>query len=310
MPEEKKENGRSSLQQKQINSATLIHCEPGTIDKAEFQHTVLCQTCLPYSNPGEAPIWKRNQGSVSLAVQTTKIFNPVTKDYDFVGLPYGPKARLLLSHFNTEAIKTQSKDIHVKDSMTSFIKSMGFDTNGRTVKSVKDQLRRLSTSIISLGYTEDGKTGVQVNLQIVKGFDLPPDNIYQKSLWPGYIRLTDDYFNSLLNHAIPLDQRALRALANNAMALDIYAWLTQRLHRIPISRPQFIAWAVMWEQFGSSYVRIDKFKMVFRHTLSIVKLQYLDARIEEVKNRGFNLYSSPPPITRTSISLTGIDVLK
>ena len=31
-------------------------------------HTVLCQTCLPYRDPGEARIWERRQVAVFLAL--------------------------------------------------------------------------------------------------------------------------------------------------------------------------------------------------------------------------------------------------
>jgi len=34
-------------------------------------------------------------------------------------------------------------------------------------------------------------------------------------------------------HAVPLDERALAGLAHSSLALDIYAWLAQRLHRVP-----------------------------------------------------------------------------
>jgi hypothetical protein len=33
------------------------------------------------------------------------------------------------------------------------------------------------------------------------------------------------YFESLTKHAVPLDERAIAALANSPMALDVYAWL-------------------------------------------------------------------------------------
>jgi len=52
-------------------------------------------------------------------------------------------------------------------------------------------------------------------------------------LWPSVIRLSHEYFTSLQNHAVPLDEQALGGLAHSAMALDTYAWLAQRLHRVP-----------------------------------------------------------------------------
>ena len=43
-----------------------------------------------------------------------------------------------------------------------------------------------------------------------------------------------DYFDSLTRFAVPMDERAIAALAGWAMALDMYCWLAQRqLHRVP-----------------------------------------------------------------------------
>lgn len=288
----------TKLKQRQLDTAIDIHSREGKIQDAMFQHSVLCQTYLPYRNPGDnADIWQHTQGNVTLAVQANKAFNPETKAFEFVGVPYGAKARLILSYINTEAVKNNSKIIDVEGSMSAFIKRMGLNTDGRTIEEVKNQLRRLATSVISLGYTEDGKNSRQVNLGIVKAFELWfPKNDNQRVLWNSRIELTDDYFHSLVDHAIPLDERALKALSNNAMALDIYVWLTQRLHRIQPGKPQFITWAGLKDQFGRGYDRMDKFKAVFRKTLAIVKLQYLRAKIEEETNKGFWLHCSPSPI--------------
>jgi hypothetical protein len=39
------------------------------------------------------------------------------------------------------------------------------------------------------------------------------------------------------------------------MALDIYVWLAQRLHRVPTSKPQFVDWDSLHEQFGQGFAR-------------------------------------------------------
>ena len=41
------------------------------------------------------------------------------------------------------------------------------------------------------------------------------------------------------------------------MGLDIYTWLAQRLHRVNPSKPQFIPWPRLHEQFGQNYARHD-----------------------------------------------------
>lgn len=290
--------------QKQNDSMLNIYKDKATIEAAFFQHSVLCQTFLPYRDPGdEVKMWQQKQGQAHLAISATPILNPQTNSYELSGIPFGPKARLILAHINTQAIKTQSKVIDVEDSMTAFIKSIGLGTDGRTIKQVKEQLRRLSASTLSVGFS-DGSKAVQVDFKIVKAFDLWfPKNDSQRVLWPSTVILNDDYFNSLVNHAIPLDERALAALSNNAMAMDIYSWLGQRLHRIAPNAPQFVSWQNMKEQFGQGYDRMDNFKAVFRKTLHMALKQYPMAlgKIEEIPNKGFKLYNAQPPIVARNI---------
>ena len=288
---------------KRVSDASFqLVLKKGTIRDAVFQHSVLCQTFLPYRNPGpDVRIWKQKQGNVSLAIQATESYNPEKDDFEFIGLPFGPKARIILAHINSEAIRTQSKTVNVEDSMSAFIKCIGLNLDGRTINEVKSQLRKLSASTLSLGYADNEK-GVQVDLKIVKAFDLWfPKDEKQRVLWPTNIQLTDDYFGSLINHAIPLDERALAALSHSAMALDIYAWLAQRLHRINPQEPQFLTWKALKEQFGRGYAQMYKLKQIFRKTLTLARSQYPQASVYEEKNAGFWLNHSPSPIEKKTI---------
>ena len=162
----------TKIQKRSWKSALSIITKPASIQDAIFQHSVLCQTFLPYRNPGnDVRIWKHKQGNVSLAIQANEAINPTTGDFEFIGLPYGTKARLILAHINSEAVKTQKRVINVEASMTAFIKKLGLNTDGKTIKEVKEQLRRISTSIVSMGYAEENRSQ-QVDLKIVKAFDL------------------------------------------------------------------------------------------------------------------------------------------
>lgn len=292
----------TSIEQRKQNSAFQMVLKKGTMREAIFQHSVLCQTFLPYRNPGtDIRIWKHKQGNVSLAIQATEAFNPEKDDYEYIGLPYGPKARLILAHINSEAIRKQSKSINVEESMSAFIRRMGLNLDGKTINEVKNQLRRLTTSSLSLGYSND-QGAVQVDLKIMKAFDLWfPKDERQRVLWTSNIQLTDDYYNSLANHAIPLDERALAALSHNAMALDIYAWLAQRLHRINPKEPQFLTWKALKDQFGKGYTHMYKFKQIFRKTLAMARMQYPRANIQEQMNKGYYLSNSPSPIEKKTI---------
>lgn len=310
----KKEIGKATelfdtqVKQVRYQNGMDIWKNPGTIKDAVFQHSVLCQTYLPYRNPGDdVTLWEHEQGRASLNVQCLKEKNPATGEYEYIGLPYGTKARLIMAYLNTQAIKSESAIIDVEETITSFIKRIGLANKGKNIKEVKSQLARIAASIITLNYVDNEEHSLNVRFSLVKKYDLWfPKDERQRVLWTSQIQLTDDYFNELSKHAVPLDERALAALKNNAMALDIYAWLAQRLHRINPAKPQFVSWQNLKDQFGRNYGSMRKFKQVFRQTLQIVHTQYLTAKISEDKNKGYILENSPSPIEKkTFIILDG-----
>lgn len=299
MSDKKKTPVRSIIEQRRIKTAIHRLGNEATIGEAAFQHSVLCQTSFPYRNPGEEYYWKKEQGNVSLSVQCLKKTHPKTKESIYLGLPYGTKARLIMAHINTEAIRNQTSMIDVENSMTQFIKRIGLATKGHNYYAVKDQLARIAASVISLEYITDDERSFNTQFSFIKNYDLWfPKDSKQRVLWPSCIELSTDYLESLMKHAIPLDERALAALSNNAMALDIYTWLAQRLHRVNPAKPQFLTWATMKKQFGEGYGRMSHFKTTFRKTLEMVLLQYREANIEEDKNKGFLLKNSPSPIQK------------
>ena len=261
-----------------------------------YQHTVLCQTCLPYRNQGSTRVWEKEQGRVALSVEAGRIRNPDTNKWIDLGLPFGSKPRLVLMHLNAEAIKKQSPLIEVEDSLTAFVKRvLRYDPNGKEIKLMKDQLARLSSATIRMAVTSDERTA-QLNGQIVDAFDLWfSKDKRQRVLWPSVVELNDKYFQSLAKHAVPLHEGAIAALSHSAMALDIYAWLAQRLHRIDRSRPQFITWKALKDQFGWNYKRMRDFRRVFLEALNQAHSQYRAARIE-LDGQGMTLRNSPPPI--------------
>ena len=80
-----------------------------------------------------------------------------------------------------------------------------------------------------------------------------------------------------------------------SLALDVYAWLAQRLHRIEYGKSQFVAWKAVKDQFGWGYTRMIDFKRVFLKALGQVHSQYRGAKLG-IDDRGLTLHHSPPPI--------------
>jgi hypothetical protein len=299
-PKEKKTPKLTLVQKRAVDASVEISLSPP--EDIAYQHTVFCQTCLPYRDPGdEVREWKRQQGRVFLLIEAGQAYHPELQDFVKVGLPFGPKARLILAHLNGEALRQDSPLVQVENSLTAFVRRIqdpfkaGRSPTGPEIRKFKDQLVRVSASTMRLAVDVDSRM-LQVNSQIVGAFDVwagKEEN--QKVPWAGEIQLSHDYFASLKKHAVPLDERALAALSHSAMGLDIYVWLAQRLHRIPGNRPQFVSWAALKVQFGQGYDRTSNFRRAFIQTLRLVYGQYQSARFE-ISAKGMTLYHSLPPV--------------
>ncbi len=270
-------------------------------EKITFQHTVLCQTALPYRNPGAGVrAWERKQGDVSLRIEAGAAQHPETSEWVELGLPYGSKARLVLMHINAEAIKQQSAEIELGDSMTAFMKRLqGRKPTGPEIRKFKEQIGNISAATLRfVGPVQDRK--IQVNSTVIEAFDLWfPKNEKQRVLWPSMIQLSERYFQSLMMHAVPLDERAIAGLQHSAKALDVYCWLAQRLHRVP-ERGQFIPWTALKEQFGQGMGRMDHFRAQFLDVLGMVRCAYPASRFT-TDRQGMTLENSPPPVKKRMV---------
>jgi replication initiator protein len=288
--------GLTPVKHRRLESSIDIYESPA--ERIVYQHTVLCQTALPYQNPGDhVRRWERQQGVVALEVDAGRARNPHTRRYEDVGLPYGSRPRLILAHLNREALLRGCPRIEVEDSLTAFMRRIQqADPNGREIRRFKDQLSRLAAASVRMAVDLSEDHAFQVDTKIVDVLDLwLVKDERQRVLWPSVVELSPRYFDSLTRHAVPLDERAIGALANSALALDVYSWLAQRLHRVSVARPQRITWVALHEQFGQGYRHIRQFRAALLRVLALVKTQYPAARVE-ADGGGFELRNSPPPV--------------
>ena len=191
--------------------------------------------------------------------------------------------------------------------MTAFFRRlMGRTQDGRQTRMLKTQLSALAAATFRMGIVQEEDRAFQVDTKVVGAFDLWFQNEPgQRVLWPPILRLSLDYYESLTRFAVPLDERAVAALAHSALALDIYCWLAQRLHRISGGKPQFISWAALYEQFGQGYKELRFFRRDFLKLLGQVKVVYPRARMAEEKH-GLSLEQSPPPVARRVFALSSL----
>ena len=272
----------------------IVHQKP---DRSDFLHTVMCQVGMP-RKATDARVFERQSGPFSILLEAGKLWNG--RAWIEQPLPYGTTPRLVMVHLSSEAIRTRSRTIELGSSIRQFLQALGMQTNGGArggYTMLRKQIEALAACRLLIGMQAEGKV-INVDAKPIKKFEAwyQPDDS-QPTLWPGVLELSQEFYDTLTQHAVPLDYRALAALKHSSLGLDIYTWLAHRLCRIKISGGVFLSWDNLREQFGQEYSTSKNFKHEFRDVLRQVLLVYPNARIEEVDG-GIRLYESPPPISQ------------
>jgi len=282
-----------------VNTAEKISVDPYP-EQVDFLHAVLCQVGMPRKHV-EGRIFERNNNAVSMILEAGRLYR--RGHWVDMPLPYGTRPRLVMVYVSSEAIRTQSRTIEIGESIYEFLKRLGIDPNGGPrggYTMFKKQMEALAACRMTLGLSFPDRD-ITVNTQPISRFEAWLVNHGpERPLWPGVLDLSQEFFDTLTTHAVPLDHRALGALKHSALALDIYAWLANRLCRIKEPKGIMLSWKSFKEQFGQEYKDIRNFKKSFIEALRQVHAVYPEAKLEQLPN-GFLLKLSPPPIQKKQI---------
>jgi hypothetical protein len=189
---------------------------------------------------------------------------------------------LLLAWLTTEAVKTQSRELELGDSLSGFMRELDMvPTGGRwgSINRLKDQTKRLFSCTVSATY-EDGQKSAFLNQSIASKAVLWWDakDPEQAGLWQSQVTLSEAFFSEVVSHPVPVDMRALKALKKSPLALDTYCWLTYRASYT--KRSSVIPWSALALQFGSDYAELRFFKRAFLEELRKVVTVYGGAQVE------------------------------
>jgi len=258
-----------------------------------YNHALLCSVGLPHRNPGNSVrTYEKTSGGVSLQLSAGSTPRPGGGFVD-VGLPYGAKARLVLLELCSLAVWSQSPVVEVEDSFTAFARSMGFSTCGKSLRNLREQVVRMSVVGMRLAKSE-GKYLDTFQGTIFSKFRAElPSNHAQTSLFPSFVEFSPVFYESLINHAVPLRMEAISALKHSSRALDIYCWLAHRLWRL--NKPTTVRWTSLRFQFGNRAQDMKSFKRMFKTALRQVLYVYPEAKVGVIPG-GVKLQPSKPPI--------------
>lgn len=294
MPAQEKEEARdlvvNPLQQKLFEEALAIEEEDARQAGAiGYYSRLLAQITLPHRDP-KTPEFKRSNGLLTLTIHAP----------EDIGLPFGNIPRLFLAWISTEAVRTKDPCLYLGNNMASFFEELGIGraTGGKTgtITRFRSQATRLFASSILTYKNTDSNTKLR-KIDMIEDADLwwDPKEPDQFALFESTVTLNQRFFRELTERPIPIDMRALRAVKNSPMKIDILTWLTYRLPNM--RRGQVVPWEGLQMQFGAGYPMTPKgkydFKRSFLQNLKDVHMVYQAAKVSQQKS-GLLLQPSPP----------------
>jgi hypothetical protein len=290
-----------------------------TVEDLTFNHSGLCQTSLPHSRPEKnSTIWKRQSGRFTLMIRPGAMSRVAaaparsreTGEEDYVGVPYGPKARLIMIHLQTEGMR--SSTVSLGKNLSAFLRSLGLEVRGGprgTIKPIREQTLRIARCTFTMQWdAEDGARTLITDQNIVEGMDLWNPG---SDDWSGEVKLSQRFHDHLKEHAVPLDRRGIALLCNSSLALDLYALFAYRLPKL--KAPLRLEWNQLKDQIGSETEPKDLARKV-REVLPTVLRAYPNAKVDVEMQQGRRpgklvLNPSRPAVPKTSLSMSGIRLI-
>jgi len=270
-----------------------------------FLYSGWCQAALPHKRLANDAVWKVQTERVTLMVEPGRR-NLSGQDTEFCGVPYGSRARLILLYLQSEALRTNSRDIALGKSLHAWLGRLGIPIGGKSFKDVREQADRLSRCRLTFHVQQGGRAGL-INQNIMDTAMFVEDTSVQGSLFVETARLSETFFEQLKKHPVPLEEAAIRAISNNSQALDVYCWLAYRLHVLPQART--VSWPALFGQFGASYKKMAHFKMRFADSLKVAVAVYRDADVE-LDVRGLIMRPSRPPVAPKVLAISRTQIAR
>ena len=263
-----------------------------------FMARLLALCSLPRTNPGDRSQHVRRNGPYTLYMTATGREK----------LPYGNLPRLLLAWVCTEAVRTQSRELLLGDSLSAFMRKVGiYSTSGGVHARLKNQMKRLFHSQVELSYEDaHGERFIASRIADSGEFWWEAKHPDQSSLWQSKIELGEKFFHEVITNPVPLDLNILKSLKRSPLGLDLYLWLVYRTFNL--TRPLRITWPKLYRQFGADPAKagnrrtVDAFRTDCLRELKKIKDAWPDLHYQTVKGAVL-LSPSPPRIPPSQLRL-------
>ena len=237
-----------------------------------FFARVLVLTTMPHNEP------KTNSYSRSNGVFRLHMANAT----ESAKLPYGTYPRLIMAWLCTQVVKTKQDVIALPPTTRSLMREVGmrFDS-GKEYKVFREQAIRLFGTVIDFSRVDKPNQTKFRLMRIAEEVAFPWDaTVETDEPEVALIKVSPEFYKELIDHPVPFDLRAYRALSKSPMAMDIYVWLSYRMWRV--HKKTAISWRSLQKQIGADYPRTKQgrqdFRRNFLNALKKVKVLYPAAK--------------------------------
>src|SRR4051812_20798314 len=165
----------------------------------------------------------------------------------------------------------------------------------KTCQIVREQSRRISRCRLTF-FRRTTNAELVTNGAFVRDAILPldPSESAQIPLWQERVRLDEGFYQSLIEHPLPLRETAIKQISSRSMAIDLYVWLAYRLH--VLNDPVEIGWPALRRQFGEGYKELRFFRRDVLPSLKLALAVYPEPHLEVDERAGLPLSPPPPPV--------------
>ncbi|MCG8462834.1 MAG: hypothetical protein MI919_41640 [Holophagales bacterium] len=279
------EAGPPTLGQRTAEMLGLEHAHDPNVLGFMAKFLVMCT--LPHRDP-RTSIYERTNGNLTLT-----ILNKPS-----VGLPYGRYARLLMAWICTEAVRTQSPELHPGSSMADFLRRLELPRTAGvagTIPRLREQMHKILTSTISVSakgtvargnatwsYLQDAGSRIGANFSL---WQKPSEKDVEGTI-EAQIRLSREFYEAIVHRPVPLDLKVFHSL-RAPLAMDLYVWLGYRAHVLRRSgrdRAE-IPWDLLEGQMGANFKRPRAFRENVLKHLGRVMPHLHGVKVEDRRGR-------------------------
>jgi len=270
-----------------------------------YSPVTMLQLSMPHKDQGNSTRYEVSNGEASILLRSGDILDE-NGNYIPSSLPCNTFPRLVLFYVNFYVNTMRKQEIFLGYSMWHFFQKLGLTRQDDSYQRFHEQMSRLLSCRIIIGRTypamdipSDDKfpfegAGEKIEYKhFSSGFDRWKN---RNDTQRGYnIHLSDEIYKSMLENPVPIDMEIVKKMTGSPLQLDIYAFLAERLYRIPAGEPEQISWQDIAELFGSKYSDKRRFyRDKFKPALKKVCSYYPDFHVETDKNH-ITLFHSEVP---------------